>query len=288
VSADPLSENRPVLRYDTQETAFATSIDTIERLVDADGRTIAVTPRLSPRFLGAEYPAHADASPDDHVEMKSFDGPARVYGRQARGSDGRRWLQYWLFYRENPQDRGIIRTGRHAGDWEFVQVRLGPGADPDRVTLAQHRWAESCAWPQVRHRDGAPVIYPANGSHASYAAPGTKDRPWPDPNDEADGRGRTARPAVVRIDGRTSWVRWPGRWGQSRAGVTPGEQSSPRGPAFQDDERWSDPSAYDAGARPCGAGPPGRPWQTPLVVVLLLAALALGPGRRLLPRIAHR
>ena len=56
------------------------------------------------------------------------DGTDVAYGRIARGSDGRRWLQYWLYYTDNPQDRGIVRTGRHEGDWELVQVGLGRGA----------------------------------------------------------------------------------------------------------------------------------------------------------------
>ena len=116
----------------------------------------------------------------------------RVYGHVAR-EEGRTWLQYWLYYTHNPQDRGALRTGRHEGDWEFLQLRLGKDRRPDLATLAQHRWAEGCRWNQLR-REGrgraVPVVFIANGSHATYSRPGTHDRPWPDPNDEADGRGR--------------------------------------------------------------------------------------------------
>jgi hypothetical protein len=42
-------------------------------------------------------------------------------------------------------------------------------------------------------------------------------------------------------------VRWPGRWGRTRAGAFPGE-SSPRGPAFQDEGPWRDPDGYLSGA----------------------------------------
>ncbi len=31
------------------------------------------------------------------------------------------WIQYWLYFAANTQDRGIVRTGRHEGDWEMVQ-----------------------------------------------------------------------------------------------------------------------------------------------------------------------
>jgi hypothetical protein len=27
-----------------------------------------------------------------------------------------RWRQWWMFFARNDQDRGIVRTGRHAGD----------------------------------------------------------------------------------------------------------------------------------------------------------------------------
>ncbi|MFL5904085.1 MAG: Vps62-related protein, partial [Solirubrobacteraceae bacterium] len=77
------------------------------------------------------------------------------------------WLQYWLFYAQNAQDRGIVHTGRHAGDWEMVQLRLAHGA-PVEAVYAQHSGAERCGWDDVRHEGGHPVVYVANGSHASY------------------------------------------------------------------------------------------------------------------------
>jgi hypothetical protein len=84
------------------------------------------------------------------------------------------------------------------------------------------------------------------------------------------------RPAVVAIDERAPrWVAWPGRWGDSRAGLVPGEESSPHGPAFQP-ERWDDPAAFhEEQARTCGAGPPGRTWQTLLSIALLGLVLVL-------------
>src|SRR3954470_7761955 len=101
----------------------------------------------------------------------------RVYGRVA-GS----WLQYWLFYAQNGQDRGVLRTGRHAGDWEMVQVRMEAGR-PVEAVYSQHSGAERCGWGDVRLDSGHPVVFVANGSHASYFVAGTRDRMWPDPND---------------------------------------------------------------------------------------------------------
>ena len=44
--------------------------------------------------------------------------PAPVVYERTAGS----WRQWWLGFARNDQDRGIVRTGRHAGDWD--------GADP--------------------------------------------------------------------------------------------------------------------------------------------------------------
>jgi hypothetical protein len=177
-----------------------------------------------------------------------------AYARTAPAEDGETWLQYWLFYPRQDQDRGVARTGRHAGDWELVQYRLDERGRPLEAVYSQHAGAERCAWGAVERRGGHPVVYAARGSHASYLHAGTRDRMWPDPNDEADGRGEVARPRVVRIT-RSSprWMRWPGRWGGARARWwVPGEQDSPRGPAFQD-ERW-DAAAWARSARSCRAG----------------------------------
>jgi hypothetical protein len=245
-AADPLLDRyRPTLVYSHKERDRTTAVD-------------AIVPRLGDR---------------DRVDLED-ERPGRevVYGHRVRDpEDGRTWLQYWLFYLYNGQDRGVLRSGRHEGDWELVQLRLGPGGGPDRMTLSQHSWAEGCA-----HRGGAPVVFVANASHALYSRPATHDRQWPDPDDEADGRGRRVRPPVTPIaDGDPAWTRWPGRWGDSEAGIVPIEHPSPRGPAFQERRPWQGPSAYDAAhARDCGSLPPRRAWQWPLAIgVLALAAL---------------
>ena len=170
-------------------------------------------------------------------------GPV-VYGRVAPGD----WLQYWIWFADNPQDRGILRSGRHAGDWELVQYRVDGG----EAVYAQHSGAERCGRASVEWRGGRPVVYVANGSHAAYFHAGVRDRTWPDPNDEADGRGVVQRPRVVEVSERApAWMRFRGRWGAARAGWFPPEQSSPRGPAFQPQGRWSDPAAWAAAARGC-------------------------------------
>jgi Vacuolar protein sorting-associated protein 62 len=165
------------------------------------------------------------------------------------------WTQWWLLFPRNAHDRGIVRTGRHAGDWEMVQVRVDGAGRPVEAVYGQHSGAERCPWSAVERRGGRPVVFLARGSHAAYFRPGVRDRMWPDPNDEADGRGAVVTPAVERVSAREpAWMRWPGRWGGARAGWVPGEESSPRGPAFQPQGRWSDPDGWARQARPCTFG----------------------------------
>lgn len=248
-AADPaLKRHRPILRYDSRERWFATTIE-------------AVTRRHAP---------------------VTADGPDRVYGHRVSGG-GREWLQYWLFFSYNGQDRGVVRTGRHEGDWEFAQLRLDSRGRADRLDIAQHSWAEGCGPGAYERRGRAPVIYVANDSHALYRRTGVADRPWPDPNDEADGRGRVVRPPVTEVgESHPRWMAYRGRWGRSRAGLAPGEEPSPPGPRFQEDGRFSRPAAYSERALACGSTPPAAAWQSALGAagVLVVAAAVLFAARR--------
>jgi hypothetical protein len=205
------------------------------------------------------FPLASVASAPAEVPGLDPDRRPTVYGRVATSADaggGGAWLQYWFFYRGQDQDRGIVRTGRHAGDWEMVQIRLDAGGRAVEIVPAQHSGAERCPWATAQTRAGHPIIYVAHGSHASYLRPGVRDRTAPDPNDEADGRGAVVRPRLVRItDGSPRWMRWPGRWGGARARRwIPGEQDSPLGPSHQRQGRWTDPDGWARSARSCHAG----------------------------------
>ena len=125
--------------------------------------------------------------------------PPAAYGHAVAARDGGAWLQYWLFYAYQDQDRGIVRTGRHAGDWELVQYRVDAAAARSRPSTPSTRAPSAAAAATVELRGGRPVVYAAHGSHASYFHAGTRDRTWPDPNDEADGRGAVVRPRLVAI-----------------------------------------------------------------------------------------
>ena len=204
---------------------------------------------------GERFPLSSVAAARVAVPGQGDDRRPTAYARAVPREAGGAWLQYWLFYPAQDQDRGVVRTGRHAGDWELIQLRVDAGGRPKEVVYAQHSGAERCRWSVVERRGGHPVVYAARGSHASYLRAGVRDRMWPDPNDEAGGGGRVVRPRIVRVSaGSPAWMGWPGHWGGARARWwMPAEQSSPRGPAFQPDGRWSDPEAWADTARDCQA-----------------------------------
>jgi hypothetical protein len=182
------------------------------------------------------FPLASAAAVAPVARVASDRAPA-AYGRAVPDGRGGTWLQYWLFYAYQDQDRGVVRTGRHAGGWELVQYRLGSAGRPVEAVYAQHSGAERCGFGAVSLRGGRPVVYAAHGSHASYLQAGTRDRFWPDPNDEADGRGLVVQPRLVQVTADSPpWMRYASPWGASRAHpLIPPEQDCPLGPAFQKD-----------------------------------------------------
>ncbi len=235
-------------------------------------------------------PVAVDAFLRGERGARAQQAPPRVYGHAIRDG-GRLWLQYWFFYPDNPQDRGIVRSGRHEGDWEMLQVGLGAGERPPVVTFAQHSWRQGCGWDDVAHHGAAPVAFVAHASHATYPRRGRQDRPWPDPDDEVRGDGLRVRPPLsVLRDDRPAWVASRMLWGSSRAAWwSPPETSSPRGPRFQEDGRWSAPARWHAGARSCAAGPPGYPWWVFAgVAALALLALTRRAARTRIARVLER
>ena len=183
--------------------------------------------------------------------LSAVAGPPAAYGRSVPAPGGGSWLQYWLYYAYQDQDRGVLRSGRHEGDWELVQFRVDAAGRALEAVYAQHSGAERCT--RFERRGGRPVVYAAKGSHASYFRAGVRDRMWPDPNDEADGEGVAVAPRLVEITRSSpAFMRRASPWGDSRARWwVPPEQDSPLGPAFQP-SRW-DPAAFAASARDCQA-----------------------------------
>ena len=190
--------------------------------------------------------AHAPTLRQDSVRMHAQPGMGHViYCRVAPGVNGRRWLQYWFFFYDNPFH--VAWIGRHQGDWEMIQVGIDKSDEAFAVTYAQHERGARREWDEVPKVDAhRPVVYIAKDSHASYFVAGEQERtlPFAIGNDHtSDGVAPVPHipyfldPAVDR------WLGWPGNWGGSRAGPL---GTSPPGPAFQ--TKWRAPEAFHADA----------------------------------------
>src|SRR3954471_10699970 len=140
-----LERHRPRLVYDSHEVYLADSaaIWTDSRtnvLKRADGTVVARPPQLSLAFLGTDYGARTtdaigDTTRDYAANAARFQAQARyanrVHGHARKDSQGRLWLQYWLFYYYNDyQLLGPLTGGDHEGDWEPVQLRLRAAREP--------------------------------------------------------------------------------------------------------------------------------------------------------------
>jgi hypothetical protein len=282
VSLEPdalLHRHLPSLKYDSHECYFADAAEewtdySANRLLRGEEVIAAAAPaggepKLSLGFLGSRYPDGERAKASDLISDAERDYAKaakllhqedryanRVYGHFAEDGE-ERWLQYWFFYFYNDFNLvgKFIGAGRHEGDWEMVQLRLGPDDAPDYAVYAQHKHAGVRSWDQVDLVPGTarPVVYVARGSHASYFEPGVHGTgAWVD---LADGRRRaTEREPELRIvrEGEDDWrwLGWPGHWGDTKPKPihipfvddlvkVPFDSDSPVGPAAH--RQWKEP-----------------------------------------------
>ncbi len=285
-----LERHRPLLQYDSLESCRADSVATIcshvapgrcNTLHRADGSLIAAAepageePRLDLDFLrGLSYRNGEIAAADDYLDecggshasdavalRDRADQVDLVYGRARHDRAGALWLQYWLFFYH--YDRGLLGLEQREGDWQMLQLRLGPEGIPDAATLARPAGAQSLCRGQLETEAGpegpVTVVYPARGSHAPLAHAGT--HPAPVVPDHNDGLGPRLRPRLEAIsDDGPGWVLWPGRWGSTRRREY-FEADSPRGPRWQ--PQWWDPLALHEegtpGPEPTLPTPPPTP-----------------------------
>ena len=277
-----LRRHRPFLKYDSNENYFADSAaewtdNPGNRLLNEDGDELAAAGSgLSLAFLGDRYPDGSAAA-----KTHCISDPTKQYADQARAlhakkryanrvyghavSDGADvWLQYWFFYFFNDYNLigPFIHAGLHEGDWEMIQIHLR-NEQPDHAVYAQHKVAEGRDWRQVDVLPGAkrPIVYVARGSHASYFEPGTQwTGHW---FDHADGKRRSPElklEVTDESDPKFRWLRWPGHWGDTRAGGSPLDSDSPTGPGVH--PQWDDPLRLEGNARAEAreqAGPEGPP-----------------------------
>jgi hypothetical protein len=245
----------PELWYDSQEVYRASSAaeatDNLQpawqnRLLDANETVLATADgQLSLDYLSTVYPGGLAADPADHIDFADHyqDDAERMqvlpqyankmYGQVVPLGDGTKILQYWFFYYDNPKTFDLL--GTHEGDWEMIQVKLGADGLPLETAYSQHNWAEVCGWARVtKTQDDHPIVFVAEGSHASYYSAGDHQLEGSSYYDSANGSGPHVTPDVDDVSSTNSppaWLSWPGRWGG-----TDGYTQSPPGPQMHEDQ----------------------------------------------------
>lgn len=246
-----LREHRPWLQY-SQEPFRICSVRTIvetpgNALRRPDGSELRAGDGLSLEALSPD--ASADEYLDEATESYSETRPPTlqdapgysptVYGRAV--ADGRRghWLQYWFWLYYN--HKRLLGFGAHEGDWEMIQIHVGPNGRPTRVTFAQHDAGEARRWGRgtcIDDSDGHEriVVFVAPFSHASYYSPATHF--YAGGTDSPDELGPRLLPEVEPFG---SWASWPGHWGGTMG--RRGRRESPASPGCQG-VKWSDPARF--------------------------------------------
>jgi hypothetical protein len=251
----------PYLQYDAQDGYRATSAATMTDppcncLASGTGTLIAGKGTFtelslevltdypgSLRFADGDHLASAPNPLEDAVKLQRRpEYPHCAYGRVVRSRDSA-WLEYWLWYYDNPKK--FLGQGRHQGDWEMVIVEVGADENPTSVTCSQHSAGEARGWDAVAKRDGRALVYVAPFSHANYFEPGTHFY-FPGA-DHPTTEGPCRLPQVVEFE---DWQEWRGRWGASlgplRGHLNVGG-TSPMAPIAQE-QRWARPWAYHTAA----------------------------------------
>ena len=285
-----LEEFKPLLRYDSNEGYFA---DSAAEMTDAEGNVLRSATGetlakpgpgehdLSLAFLappGSRYPNGRPATDGDRLSVagrdyqqqyraiRTRDGYSNViYGRVVAAEDAT-WLQYWFWFFYNDLRAVIVGLGLHEGDWEGVQLRMA-GDEPDLAVFAQHGYAEAREWSRVKRQGRRPVVYVAQGSHASYFDDGMPLTHWHRTEhflDRADGKVTPRRDLRLEVlsDPAPGWVLWPGRWGDTKKPTTGPtwyrkiSSGSPTGPGRK--KHWTKPAALLRRAEEVGRAPGRR------------------------------
>ena len=263
-----LKRHRPLLRFDPQYDyrllAAQSAVENPANILRTDdGELIAragSSPLLELRTLSAYPTGRAPSDGDSLAFAPDFLGDARrmetdprysgrIYGRVVAGTDGRTWLQYWFWLYYNPKN--LFGIGKHEGDWEMIQVGLRDGV-PDAVSYAQHKRGDAMQWGArgMSFADSErlrPVVYVAQGSHASYFD--TRTHPLlTGPLILGIDHPRGDGPAVdYPIEEFGPWARWPGKWGSSERPIFT-EGKGPQSPAHQG-LKWTNPALWHKGLR---------------------------------------
>jgi hypothetical protein len=231
---DLLTRFAPTLHFDALERWRPTAADSyLNNSIFFDGSGHPVP--ISPPALAAMRDGFGELKsqlnplerePDSHTHQRSKEilaayggqqdlrGGGTCYGRVVPTDDGDLFLQYWLFYPDNPC---VLPPGRHDGDWEMVQLRVrqaGGGFESTHATVAGHGKPRT---QEFRSDGGGVDVFVAVDSHAAYFKSGAHpELPLSDicDPDEDDG-GVVPAVTLFPTDLDPDWTLWSGRWGMN-------------------------------------------------------------------------
>ena len=270
----------PTLHFDALERWRPGLVDDYllhSTVLDGNDRRLPGTPPAEPamsergdkrkaRLNPLEHGAGVDTQKRSNEVLRAYGGDQGLasagiaYGRVV--PDGQAvFLQYWLFYPDNPC---VLPPGRHDGDWELVQVRAeraGGDFRPTHLTLAEHGKPVN----KPISSAGEIEVFVAVDSHACYFKEGAN--PLIPLSDVCEPAGTpSGKPEVVLLPvaaSKRDWAHWRGRWGLDRGPGTllalalhlkrtpwpltrlnkVGAGESPPSPGHQG-QSWSSPGAF--------------------------------------------
>nr|VFK67654.1 MAG: Hemolysin-type calcium-binding repeat-containing protein [Candidatus Kentron sp. UNK]VFK72877.1 MAG: Hemolysin-type calcium-binding repeat-containing protein [Candidatus Kentron sp. UNK] len=224
------------------------------------------------------YDAKTHIWKDGSPEKDGY-GPT-IYGHVAE-QDGDVFLQYHFFYVENDWTKDTkITGGFHEADWEFMQIKLGSDLLPETFMTSVHLGYSQVRSPydsDIQHVGNHPVLYVADGGHATYLNPGETfylkyagtdrynhdaDDQWLVPTNigsgsldviKGDGTDLRIKPTdtyeFINVNNRSDiynkdngWLDLNAKWGKDYT-ITP-ISNPPDSPVNNPDLRWSEPSNW--------------------------------------------
>ncbi len=266
----------PTLHFDALERWRPGRVDSYLRhsaVLDGSEQRVPGTPPAEPAMNARAEELKARLNPLERGAgvdtQKRSNEVLRAYGEQDLTTAGVAYgrvvpdgtaffLQYWLFYPDNPC---VLPPGRHDGDWEFVQVRverLDDAFRPTHLTLAEHGKPVNKPISSL----GEIEVFVAVDSHACYFKEGAN--PIIPLSDVCEPAGTpTGKPDVVLLPiepSKRDWVHWQGRWGLDRG---PGtwlalQLHLRRTPGIF---KWL--NKVGAGESPVSPGHQGQSWSSP-------------------------
>jgi len=143
-------------------------------------------------------------------------------------------IQYWFFYYDNPW--GLVH---HEGDWEMLQVMLDENDVPTHVGYSQHYKGSKRKWDHVSKDGTHPIVYVAEGSHASFFVEDNCNYTCLDDTSPV----HTQHGVIAVSSNITPWINFKGHWGG--LDISPIDLSSPRGPQYRIAEHLNNVSLWD-------------------------------------------